>query len=423
MLVLLAVLASGCSDLAGECLQDGCSSDPVQVPVACVPAESGAVVGDGCGVFVSSSLGDDELGDGSKAAPFGSVARALNAGASNLYLCLDGFAEAVTVSAGTNLFGGLDCGAGWSYRPGERSGIVGPADQIALTVSGAGDSRIEDVAVTAASATLPGGSSIAVLVDGSGVDFARCDLTAGDGAAGAAGVEPSTAAASGGAGSPGLWSSCALATSGSPGGGGGVAPSCANGLVAGGGGDGGAGSDGTFGVAGQPGGPATIGGSGTSGAASGQTCVAVAGVGANGNDGGAAAASEQRGTINASGYVGAPGLAGQPGAPGRGGGGGGGGGACVPDANHGPGGGGGGSGGCGGLGGAGGQAGGASIALAGVEASIVLHDCELVAGIAGAGGDGARGQSGGAGGSPGMASSLACDGAYGGFGGAGGLDR
>ena len=34
MLVLLAVLASGCSDLAGECLQDGCSSDPVQVPVA-----------------------------------------------------------------------------------------------------------------------------------------------------------------------------------------------------------------------------------------------------------------------------------------------------------------------------------------------------------------------------------------------------
>jgi hypothetical protein len=55
-----------------------------------------------------------------------------------------------------------------------------------------------------ASATEPGGSSIAVLVAEASANFVRCDVTAGDGAAGAAGDAFPTPAQAGTPGSAGM---------------------------------------------------------------------------------------------------------------------------------------------------------------------------------------------------------------------------
>ncbi len=78
-------------------------------PSGCVPSDSMSPVGDGCGVFVSSSMGAD-AGAGTKAAPVKTLAAAITqAKGGRVYACAEAFTEAVTLVEGVTIFGGLDC--------------------------------------------------------------------------------------------------------------------------------------------------------------------------------------------------------------------------------------------------------------------------------------------------------------------------
>jgi hypothetical protein len=86
-------------------------------PPECIPSESTDPVDDSCGVFVSSSLGADDMAAdrGTKAKPFKSISAALKkADVTRVYACAESFTDAVTISAAVDLYGGLDCKS-WAY--------------------------------------------------------------------------------------------------------------------------------------------------------------------------------------------------------------------------------------------------------------------------------------------------------------------
>jgi hypothetical protein len=150
----------------------------------------GAVDGS-CGVFVSSSMGHDSDG-GTKAKPVKTLAHAIELAATNgsrVYACGEEFDEAITLPAGTSLYGALDCAHGWTYAAAAPTQVLAPADQIALTLApGAATSTLSDVSITAADAMAAGGSSIAVFANAATATLERCTLTAGIGATGVAGM-------------------------------------------------------------------------------------------------------------------------------------------------------------------------------------------------------------------------------------------
>lgn len=402
----------------------------------CVPGlNPNGAVGDDCGIFVE--LGGDDGGDGTKESPVKTLAKAAGLAKSgqNIYACGQVFPEALELPAGVSLFGGLDCMGDWGWKPDStRTSITPMTDMVALKVGkGSGVVRVEDVDARAADATVAGGSSIAVIVDGSTVDFARCDFLAGNGAAGEKGatpmdpVGPSDSTDPAIAGKNGAAACSGMVADGNPGG-----EQIVNGLCdASIGAAGGKGLEGK-GENGADGSPAgTYGKGGVGQPNSGMwSCVTGAGqIGDNGADGVAGAGGTEPGQISIAGYVGAAGADGSPGSPGQGGGGGGG--AKGKLSCNGASGGGGGAGGCGGKGGLGGKAGGSSIALISLDANLTLTDVRLTAGLGGGGGDGGDGQVGGVGGSggvggAGMNTLKGCnggDGGQGGFGGRGGGGR
>ena len=420
--VALGLLGAGCYFYEDDCHNIGTCS-PGTGPsssstsstgghVNCDPA-MGAVDGS-CGVFVSSSMGDDK-NDGSQGKPFATLGAALSkAGSGRVYACGEQFKETLTLSAGVTLYGALACSNGWTYDAGKKTVLTAEADAIPLTLaSTAMGAEVLDVAVSAANATKPGGSSIAVVVDHATATFTRCSFVAGaamDGDPGTSGGMPAMQA------KPGLKGDDA-GTMGTLNGGPG-ASNATCGLKGGNGGDGGLlssppGSDGTQ-------------GDGTQGGAkgSGQTLTAACSNGANGNLGMKVSdglLTPGIGTIEASGYHG---IDGQPGMNGTNGtSGGGGGGSMAMGTAHGAGGGGGGAGGCGGMLGTGGKAAGSSIALMSLSAKVTLASCTLdpgKGGKGGAGGDGQFGQPGGLQGNGGMAGLGASKGCAGGAGGDGG---
>ena len=393
-------------------------------PAACVPSElgSGEAPADGCGVFVSSSVGDDGNA-GTKDAPFATLGAAIDSGATVIYACTDGFSEAVTLAAGTTLFGGLDCTNGWAYVGAEtRSPLTAPADAIPLTLaSGSATTRVEDMAVTAASAAAAGGSSIAFFANGATAELVRSSFTAGDGAPGesAQALPPDGAldGTNGENGNPALGAGSCAAQATNPGGAGG--PKTCGGTVVDGG-AGGLGSYQTSGGNGDEGQPTTVDTTGDGG--TGQPAVGQCEAGhqgALGDPGTSGTGASGIGTIDALGYHGADGTVGGIGVPGQGGGGGGGG-RCNAGVT-GPSGGGGGSGGCGGAGGDRGRAAGSSIALLSFDSALSLTTCTVTTAAGAAGGDGAAGQDGGYGGQIGLSGGNgACNGAQGGNGGPGG---
>ena len=387
------------------------------VDPGCIPSEAGDPVADTCGVFVSSSLGDDDSGDGTKDAPYATIVVAAATG-NNVYACAETFDETagVALAGGQSLFGGLDCADGWKHGE-TKTALNGPVDTIALAVSGDGSCRVEDMAVTAANAEQEGGSSIAVLVDGSTLAFARCDLTAGDAADGAngEGLAPD-AALDGGDAEDGKNDAATCNMTGNPGAAGGT-KTCAAIDVAGGMGGSAFTEPGGSGADGQP--EALPGGKGGDGQDPPTGCV-TGGQGDGGAEGQPGASGAGLGTLDASGYKGADGVGGTDGAPGQGGGGGGAS-SCTGSNPTGPSGGGGGSGGCGGSAASAPTAGGSSIALASIGANVTLADSTLTSGLGGAGGNGAAGQNGGFGGNGGdKGANGACDGGDGGLGGKGG---
>ena len=165
-------------------------------PVSCVPSEitKGGVAGD-CGVFVSSSQGDDG-NDGSQGLPFETLQKAIDvANGRPVYACAEAFNQAVAIGGALTLYGGLDCAHGWTYVAATKTTLTAASDAIPLTlIQAARNVSIFDFAITSATAVTLGTSSIAVLANGSSATFTRCDLTAGDGADGAPGASASSTA-------------------------------------------------------------------------------------------------------------------------------------------------------------------------------------------------------------------------------------
>jgi hypothetical protein len=399
---------------------------------------------DDCGIFVQAdAAGSTE--DGSRERPYKTLQKALdNLGdKARVYACGSApLAEAVTISAGVEVYGGFDCAAGWSWSKDARTQLDGPADSVALTITGEG-AKVEGFAITAASPAdmKGGGSSIAVAVGDVAATLERCDVTAGDAADGVDGETPSDpvtkgadAPTMGAAGAP--TDACVVQAAVS--GGTGASTTCDDGMTSGG--NGGSGGitgmpdgNGQKGADGQP--PDAVQGKGGSGADATNDCTK----GTDGKNGGSGASgpggSSTGDALSLAGITNGDVTDGKPGTKGQGGGGGGGaksGVFCKVGAMtfDGPGasGGGGGAGGCGGKGGGGGKAGGGSVAIVSLGTKVVLTEVTLAAGKAGKGGKGAGGQGGGAfglgavgGAASGQAGSKAgCKGGDGGAGGDGG---
>ena len=180
--------SSGAAGNGGSGGEAGSGGAGGGTPAGCIPSENDEPVADECGVFVDADATDG--GDGSKSAPFNRIGDGVAAASGGaVYVCAGTYSENVTLPPGTSLFGGLDC-ASWAYT-GDRPTLTAPANTIPLVLSaGTEPARIEDFAVVAVDATLPGGSSIAVLADQATAALTRCDISAGEGADGAAGETP-----------------------------------------------------------------------------------------------------------------------------------------------------------------------------------------------------------------------------------------
>lgn len=394
------------------------------------PAEDPCVIDEEFGIFVSPQ-GDDDSGEGTRTAPFASLAKGLaeaHAAGKKLYACDDdtGYAERITIDAsldGLAAHGGFECGT-WAYgntkakvKP-SAPGVVWRFDGLTTGF------LLEDFDIEALDAAGKGESSIAVIANESaGVVLRGVNVTAGKGADGESPTAPG-AAANGTDGNPGK-AQC----SDEPVGGAAAEAACEGVATTGGkGGNGAVGNtsagNGDQGLPEAPGGGAP---------GIGQTSASACTDGGNGKDGEAGAAgagASGLGALNASGWAGAAGALGKAGTPGQGGGGGGGGRRATGcdsviifpvGTAIGASGGSGGAGGCGGKGGEGGGAGGASIALVSIDSELALHDCNLTSADGGDGGIGADGQGGGSGGNGGARGGQgACRGGDGGFGGNGG---
>src|SRR5262249_46222020 len=105
-------------------------------PPECVPSQNASAVDDTCGVFVSSSLGDD-ANAGSKAAPLKTLGAALaKAKGRPVYACGESFMESggVALAEDAVLYGGLDCAKEWVFDMTKKTQLTADADTIALRI-------------------------------------------------------------------------------------------------------------------------------------------------------------------------------------------------------------------------------------------------------------------------------------------------
>ncbi len=423
--VLAAALHATACQQVPDCrhCHDG-EGDPRPVPV------------DGCGVFARA--GEDAGGSGRSDDPYTRLQDAIDhAEGRKVCACADkAFAEAVTLRAGIDVHGGYTCDGEWEKSADKKSTIVGPAGQVALTLTGeAGGANVQGFEIRAADAREPGASSIAVAVADIAAGLTQIAVLAGNGRAGEDGItETGTAAAGAGApagnaegaptdawiatapmgGKPGRTTCDGVVTDdgvtdGGPGGPGGL-PSAL-----------GTDGDGKPGEAGKPHPEAMVNGNGGT--------VDDVGYGRNGSSGahrgnGGAGDGGHGGRLTLAGITDGDGARGKPGNAGQGGGGGAGSKMLWVHgvgAGAGASGGGGGAGGCGGRGGAGGKAGGSSIGIISLGTLLVLSEVSVTLGEGGKGGDGADGQEGGPGGhgAPGGVNASDPDRRYAGTGGNG----
>jgi len=294
----------------------GVGGGTTTVDPGCVPS-NGDTVDDSCGKFVSAAGND--ANDGTKDAPFKSLAKAIGvAKGEPVYVCTNGVSEALALTEDATLYGGLDCDQGWKYVGLDtKTPWTASADDVPLIVASGARAKLEDIAITAADATVLGGSSVAMLAQvGAQLTLARCDVSAGDGADGAVGDTPAGAVMSGVDGNPGKaacadmdqlgGASAVLSCDGTP----------VNSGIGGAGtmSDGGNGSDGK---------PSDATGKGGIGQIDGNACT-PGGDGAVGTAGDAGQGAPMSvGTLGPEGYAGVAGADGKPGLPGQGGGGGG----------------------------------------------------------------------------------------------------
>ncbi|WP_437685772.1 hypothetical protein [Sorangium sp. So ce176] len=410
---------------------------------ACTSSENPGEADDSCSIFANATAAPG--GNGTKARPYASLAEAIliaNATGKRVLACARGaFQESVTVNGAVEVIGGFDCGTGWTWNEEARSTIEGPADQVALTLSeSASGAKVRNFVIRAASATVPGGSSVGIAVADIDAELAQVDVATGDGMDGATGETPEDAEDGESARARDASNACvgpAAVFGGEPG-----TTECEDGAVSSGGvgglggnldmdeGNGQKGQDGTPLPAENPDG-AGLGGAGQAAAQANCARGEEGAPGAQGEPGLPGTDTE----LTLAGPIGGDGKRGTSGTRGQGGGGGGGGKAGLfcpagPNTVEGVGasGGGGGAGGCGGKAGTGGKAGGSSIGIVSLGTRLVLTDVTVTvgkAGIGGMGGDGKPGGNGGMGAAGGTASGKVgskpgCDGGMGGVGGDGG---
>jgi hypothetical protein len=380
-------------------------------------------------VFVGGAAANDS-NDGTKGAPLATlgagITRAGDKGG-RVYACAQEFAEAIEVPAGIEIYGGLDCATDWKYVEGQKTTIASAADLVPVTLLGGEGARLEDVIARAASATMPGGSSVAVLAqEGAEAELVRSELIAGDGMEGAPGGDGGDQLAAAENGQEGKKGCGNLDDPVTPPDGGEQSVNTCDGSMSVGakGGNGGQAPNGS----GQSGDTGDLGRGGPAGIGETVAACLVGGQGDSGivgNPGTGGGEDGALGTLSAGGIAGANGQSGLAGERGKGGGGGGGSKATMTC--NGAGGGSGGAGGCGGKAGTGGQAGGSSIGLVSFNARVTLTEVSLTVGqggLGGRGGNGQLGQLGGQNGAGGTASGAGenpgCDGGDGGKGGNGG---
>jgi hypothetical protein len=430
---LAVVSLEGCFHPENDCEKlQNCAPEPTGgggsgtggtggAPPECIPGVASAPVDDTCGVFVSAAGKDTN--EGKKSTPKKTLAGALAAAnGAPVYVCVDGLNEAVSLTEDATVYGGLDCAKGWTYVGlNAKTPWTAGAGEIPLRIASGARAKLEDVAITAADATTPGGSSIAVLAEvGTQLGLARCNVSAGNGAEGATGDTPMDPVTGGVDGNPGK---DACASDMDQTGGSSAVLSCDGTPVNGGGGGQGNTSTGGAGSPGLPFNAAS--GTGGMGQIDAANACTAGGDGAPGMTGAAGpGAPMSLGTLGPDGPLGVSGGDGKAGAPGQGGGGGGGGKACM-SGKAGASGGSGGSGACGGAGGKGGKPGGSSIGIVSLGAKLTLDTANITTKAGGKGGPGGAGQLGGKGGAagpPGMSNdgSAACAGGKGGDGGPGG---
>ncbi len=384
------------------------------------PEAEACVVSEEYGVFVSPD-GDDEMGAGTREAPYRTLGRGIaeaTAAGKRVYACATegNYTERLTLDAGASgleVYGGFACGT-WEYD-GRRAAVV-EGGTIGLLVEGAQGLTLTDVAVQAADGSEAGESSVALQVTAAEVTLRRVRLRAGNGVAGTggelaewtAGVEwPTIDELAGKDGGSGAGEHCSYVT-------------CPGGGATRGGGGGRPDVTGENGQAGTATPPSSEAGLGDGGLAGGTCATGLGENGGHGAEGSDGAGATSYGTLTAAGWTAASGTPGSPGGPGQGGGGG----ASLSSAG---GGGGGGCGACGGNGASAGGGGGSSIALLVYDSVVTLTESALTSGDGGNGGAGRTGQAGqenaslpGVGGFAGNGASGACDGGNGGPGGPGG---
>ena len=395
------------------------------------PTDSPCMVTERYGMFVSPA-GSDATGAGTRAAPFQTINRGLQAAkreTMRVFLCDNGsgFTDPVVIDAtldGIAVYGGFEC-TGWTLGAVNQRTHVHPPAGPALTVDGVTTgATFENLELRSADAAT-GASSIAVHIRSSlQVIFRNSRLVAGKGGAGQAGSN-GVAGQDGqptGPGQRGKPASCVPPIVSQAGG---IAVAGACGSK---GGNGGACDTASGSGPGESGTP--LDGVDPPNRANGATNWIHNSNGGKGSDGVAGAAglaNAKAGTFFAAGYAPAPaGGDGTDGYVAQGGGGGSAGEADPSNLCIGASGGAGGMGGCGGMHGTGGGAGGASIALFSWISGITLDKCELVSADGGPGGNGGNGGLGGLGsqGAEGGAGSVYLDAGYylvgAGSGGAGG---
>lgn len=449
-----AVMFTGCGTAYDEFFRplselgegEGGASSGSGINLACAGEPNAVNTKETCGVFArADAMGASE--EGTREKPYKTLQAAIEAAANKtgrVYACSGApFIETVKVAAGVEIYGGFDCASDWAWKVDTKSELTAPPDAIALTVTGeAKGLMIKNFTITAPTATIKGGSSIAVVVDDVEASFVRCEVKAGDGLDGEDGALPSGSAAKGGdapASEPTKTNAC---ISGTVTGGLNGVSMCDEGSTAGGlGGRGGIQGPILDGLKGANGDPFIAGGVGGVGGLGASTLNPTCFDGGKGKDGetgshgagGPATTSADK--LSMTGLSGGDGADGATGKSGQGGGGGGGAKAgtfCTSASNPMPGngasGGGGGAGGCGGKGGGGGKAGGSSIAIVSMGVGLTLTDVTLSLGKGGKGGNGTAGFAGGGAGkgaAGGEASGFSgskpgCQGGNGGLGGDGG---
>ncbi len=157
----------------GDSGSDGGDGGEAGPPPSCIPSMNSEPVAATCGVFVSSEKGDDTNGKGTPTSPYKTIGHALAKNAATIYACAGTtpYSEALSVDQKVTLFGALDCGT-WKYDAANKTQLTALADMVPLTLSSssASGTEVEDFAITAADATVAGGSSIAVLDDNADLD-------------------------------------------------------------------------------------------------------------------------------------------------------------------------------------------------------------------------------------------------------------